>query len=382
MIDIDTYKIKCTKLTKFQPLGKIFIIVCLIVAKSTPTLSQDRASAFKRAASLDNGISISWLEQTWQPNAVNSRHITSADFKLIKKLGFKSVRLPVAFEHYAAKGILVSSLMKRIDEVWKLCNGNGLKLVIDYHYGKLYDTNYVAETQLIIKIWSLLTRKYLKIPADNLFFELYNEPPPMSPALWKDAAYNIVKAIRKIDKKRTLLVGASNYNSIYELSRMVRLADDNIIYTFHFYEPFFFTHQGAAWVGNQVATIGVPFPYNVEKFPALNSKAKNTWGESNYNQYKVDGNERSIKDKLKIVKNWSAGYYVPVLCSEYGVYNRFADLDSRCRYIKAVRTALKQMQMPGMLWEYDGNFSVFKGKPSLRTLPVCMQDALGTRVKI
>jgi endoglucanase len=75
----------------------------------------------------------------------------------------------------------------------------------------------------------------------------------MSPAVWKDAAYHVVTALRKVDKTRTLIVGASaTYNSIYELSRTVRLADENIIYTVHFYEPFFFTHQGASWVGDQV----------------------------------------------------------------------------------------------------------------------------------
>jgi endoglucanase len=158
---------------------------------------------------------------------------------------------------------------------------------------------------------------------------------------------------------------------------MVRLADENIIYTCHFYEPFFFTHQGAAWVGNQVSTTGVPFPYNVEKFPAINAKAKGTWGETNYYKYKNDGNEQSVKDKLQIVKNWAGTYYVPVICSEYGVYNQFADIESRCRYIKAVRLALKQLKMPGMLWDYNSNFSIFNGKPSLNTLPVCMQQAIG-----
>ena len=375
------YKLSLFTLQEFKLLRVLLVMVCLIVAKSTPTLGQDRATAFKRAASLDNGVSISWLEQTWEPKAISQNRITNIDFKLLKTLGFKSIRLPVAFEHYEAKKIPVATVLKRIDEVWKLCDKNGLKLVIDYHYGSLNDTNYTAETQVIIKTWLMLTKRYIKIPADKLFFELYNEPPPMNPQLWKDAAYNIINAIRKVDKQRTLLVGASNYNSIYELSRLVRLPDENIIYTFHFYEPFFFTHQGAAWVGNQVATTGVPFPYNVEKFPVLNPKAKGTWGETNYYQYKSDGNEQSVKDKLQIVKNWSARYYVPVICSEYGVYNQYADLESRCRYIKAVRTNLKQMQMPGMMWDYNGNFSLFKGKPSLANLPDCMKDAIGYGLK-
>ncbi|MGN6180627.1 MAG: glycoside hydrolase family 5 protein, partial [Mucilaginibacter sp.] len=193
----------------------------------------------------------------------------------------------------------------------------------------------------------------------------------------KDAAYNIVTAIRKVDKRRTLLVGASNYNSIYELSRFVRLADENIIYAFHFYEPFFFTHQGAEWIGDQVATTGVPFPYERGKnFPSLNPKAKNTPGESHYNEYPRDGNEQSIHDKLTLVKNWASHYDVPIICSEYGVYNKYAGLDSRCRYIKAVRTQLKALAIPGILWDYNSTFSIFTGKPSLNTLPGCMKEAI------
>ena len=208
MLNINNCNISYFWLTKFKLLRNLFVIVCFVSAKSTPTLGQDRTTAFKRAASLDNGISISWLEQTWEANTLNQKHVTPADFKLLKKLGFRSLRLPVAFEHYQAKLIPMETVLKRIDEVWKQCNQNGLKLVIVYHYGSLNDTNYVAETQVIIKTWSLLTRKFLSIPADKLFFEIYNEPPPMNPQLWKDAAYNIVTAIRKIDKKRTLLVGA------------------------------------------------------------------------------------------------------------------------------------------------------------------------------
>jgi endoglucanase len=203
----------------------------------------------------------------------------------------------------------------------------------------------------------------------------------MNPAIWKNAAYNMVAAIRKIDQKRTLLVGASNYNSIYELSRSEPFPDDNLIYTFHFYEPFLFTHQGADWVGNQEATTGVPFPYNAEKFPDINPKARNTPGEANYRKYKSDGDAQSLTDKLMIIKKWSDKYNVPVLCGEYGAYNKYADPDSRCHYIKAMRNALKKVNIPGMMWDYNSAFSIFDGKPSLQTLPDCMKDAIGYAVK-
>ncbi|RYY36452.1 MAG: hypothetical protein EOP46_06400 [Sphingobacteriaceae bacterium] len=375
----------CNKI-KFLTISKSLILLTLAIfnltfAKSKPNIYNARQLAFKRAQSLDNGVSVSALDQTWNKNILQSEVLTATDCILLKKLGFRSIRLPVAFTYFEAKKIPLSVVYAKIDKVIKLCKTYGFTLVLDYHYGNLADSNYLTETPKIIGLWRKVAQKYKNQSAGFLLYEIYNEPLPINPQIWKDAAYNIVTAIRKIDKKRTLIVGASNYNSIYELSRFVRLADENIIYTFHFYEPFFFTHQGAEWVGKQVATTGVPFPYNAENFPELHPDAGNTWGETNYKQYKTDGNEQSIIDKLGIVKQWSNKYGVPILCGEYGVYNKYADLPSRCRYIKAVRKALKQYKIPGMMWDYNTSFSIFEGKPSMANLPVCMQNAIGYKPK-
>lgn len=336
----------------------------------------NQSAAFKRVQTLDNGVSISWLEQTWNKNILDSNVIATSDFRLLKQLGFKCIRIPVAFRHFQTGNSFDPRLFERINQMLRLCHLYGFKVIICYHSGNLDDSNYLSESQSVVNLWQMLAKKYCRQSADDLFFELYNEPPHMNPDIWQNAANDIIKAVRAIDKKRTLIVGASNYNSIYELSRTTPLNDDNIIYTFHFYEPFFFTHQGAEWVGDQVATINVPFPYNPATFPPLHPRAKNTWGETNYYQYRTDGNEQSVRDKLQIIKNWGIKYNVPLLCGEYGVYNKYAGLDSRCRYIKAVRQTLKAMHIPGILWDYNSNFSIFEGKPSLANLPDCMKDAL------
>lgn len=362
-------------------MAMLIVIASPTIAKNNPNPSAQRLLAFKRAKSLDNGISVSWLEQTWNNDLLNGDKLTETDLKLLKKLGFKSIRLPVAFPFFEAKNIPLERVFNRIDKVVNLCHLYGIKLIIDYHYGEINDNNYLTETPRVINSWLKVAKHYSNQSPDDLFFEIYNEPPHMDPQIWKDAAYNIVTALRKADKKRTLIVGASNYNSVYELSRTERLADENIIYTVHFYEPFLFTHQGAAWVGDQVATTGVPFPYNAENFPTINPKAKGTWGETNYYQYKTDGNEQSMVDKLLIVKKWADKYDVPLICTEYGSYNKYADEDSRCRYLKAIRQSLKKLNIPGIMWEYDSNFSIFNGPPSLANLPDCMKDAIGYSVK-
>ncbi|WCT11646.1 glycoside hydrolase family 5 protein [Mucilaginibacter jinjuensis] len=370
----------------FKPALHLYMVLLVLMfhlnahcqtAKTKPIDNSQRNVLFAKAAGLNNGVSISWLEQTWNTSALYHKPFGDADFVLLKKLGFKSIRLPVAFEDYNRKNISTARILRYINAVFKQCKRYGFKLVIDYHDGEINDNNYADATKKAITNWLQISRHYKKESPDYLFFEIYNEPPHMDPQKWKDAAYNIVTAIRTVDKQRILLVGASNFNSIYELSRFVRLSDEHIIYTFHFYEPFFFTHQGAAWGGDQVSTTGVRFPYDGKNFPQLNPKAKGTWGETNYYQYQRDGNEQSVKDKLQIVKNWSIKYDVPILCSEYGVYNKYADADSRARYIKAVRKTLATLHIPGMLWDYNTNFSIFAGKPSPEHLSPDFKDALG-----
>jgi len=364
---------------------KIVLFLLLAIhwqnAKTNPIMPTEREIAFNRAKSLDNGISISWLDHTWEKELPDINGIKQSDFELLKQLGFKSIRLPVAFRYFEDKQIPRDEIFARVDKILAFCKQYGFKLIIDYHYGEINDKNYYAETNRVINTWTDIANKYAGENPDDLFFELYNEPGPMNPERWKDAIYNITTAVRKIDKKRTLLVGASNYNSIYELSRFVRLADENIIYVFHFYEPFLFTHQGAEWVGAQVATTGVPFPYSVEKFPQINTAAKGTAGEKNYDKYRIDGNEQSVKDKLKIVKAWGDKFYVPIICGEYGAYNKYADEQSRINYIKAVRTSLKDLKIPGIMWEYNGNFSPFSGTPSISTLSEGMKQALSVSSK-
>src|SRR5690348_10483435 len=124
----------------------LVIIMCPTIAKSNPNPSAQRLLAFKRAKSLDNGISVSWLEQTWNKNILNEDKLTDTDLELLKTLGFKSLRLPVAFSFFEAQNIPLESVFNHIDNVIKLCRLHGLKLIIDYHYGQLNDNNYLTET--------------------------------------------------------------------------------------------------------------------------------------------------------------------------------------------------------------------------------------------
>ena len=97
----------------------LLIIVSSNIAKSNPKPVIDRSQLFKRAQSLDNGISISWLEQTWNPNILDSNVVKSTDFALLKKLGFTTIRLPVAFSYFQSRNIPVGVVLAHIDKILK-----------------------------------------------------------------------------------------------------------------------------------------------------------------------------------------------------------------------------------------------------------------------
>ncbi|MES2111618.1 MAG: cellulase family glycosylhydrolase, partial [Bacteroidota bacterium] len=157
------------------------------IAKNNPSAPNPRITAFKRAKSLDNGISISWYEQTWNKDVLAKKPLKPADFALLKQLGIKSLRLPVAFAYFESQKIPVEKIFSHIDNFVEQCRVYGFRLILDYHGGNLDDNTCVTETAKLVELWTKLTKRYRHVNHDDLFFELYNEPPHMDPQKWKDA---------------------------------------------------------------------------------------------------------------------------------------------------------------------------------------------------
>jgi hypothetical protein len=168
-----------------------------------------------------------------------------------------------------------------------------------------------------------------------------------------------------------------DYNSINGLKSLGDLNDTNIIYTFHFYDPFLFTHQGASWVGDPVATTGIPYPYNATTMPPINSKTVDTWGEYLYNSYSSDGTKSALHTKVTEAKSWSNSKNLPVFCGEWGSYGAYADPGSRCKHAMDVIAILKEKQIPWTMWDWDQGFSFFYDTPAINHIISCMEIAYG-----
>lgn len=167
-----------------------------------------------------SGINLSLLEHTWENPADLLNTNIEIKLKQIKKIGFKTVRLPVAFDMFLQPNSsnLQIQLIDKLGDTYNKCSALGLNLIITYHYGKVYygSTNRFSERDRILWMWKQIQNKFRGLGYNNVFFDLYNEPTEERSA-WKDDAIFLVNGLRWEDKERIYIIGGTNYNNADEL---------------------------------------------------------------------------------------------------------------------------------------------------------------------
>ena len=346
-----------------------------------------QTEAWDRSKQLGKGMNLSWMENWWTGSAasnysdyldLNELPGRKEDLKLMSQLGLKTVRLPVVFDVWEDGQIPYDfdqiQYFEATDSILAWCKHYDLNLIIDYQHGSLTQNNYLSEGDRIAALWRQIADRYKNSDPEKVFFELYNEPHDLTAESWQSTAEKIVAAIREVAPNHTLIAGGIYWNDIGGLLELEPFEDKNIIYTFHYYEPFLFTHQGTEWVGAPTATLGIPFPYDADLMPPLAPAAKGTWGESAYNAYAFESQYSTMEDAVGWAKLWSNMMNLPILCGEWGSYYK-AGLENRCRHATVVREIMEYMDIPFCYWEWDQGFSLFEGEPAIEHLPECMQTA-------
>ncbi|WP_191970059.1 glycoside hydrolase family 5 protein [Methylobacterium planeticum] len=146
----------------------------------------------------------------------------------------------------------------------------GLGVIVDLHPSDLHpdyesqaltvssrSSGFQAYLGLVSRIAGLLT----EIKSEKVALELMNEP-TIGSAAWQPMLEAAYKAARSRAPRLSLVLGGGNQNAVSGLTGMDTrpFADDPaVLYTFHAYDPFQFTHQGASW--NAAALLAdVPYP--------------------------------------------------------------------------------------------------------------------------
>ncbi len=369
-----------------------FVLFSISLVLNNTLFSQTIAS--KRAATLGIGMNLSYLENYWLGTKANhygdflkmsevmKRKSMIAD---IAKEGFKTIRMPVCFSAFASiqapyqwdypLGLTAT------DSLIKWCMNNGLKVVIDLHHPEY--NGLIPEANTIDRklfLWKSVAERYKNTDPEKVFFELQNEPHDITAEEWRAEANQLISAVRAIAPRHTLVVGFHDWNSREGLLKSEPFDDPNIIYTFHYYDPFIFTHQGATWTSPEVRDLrNIPFPSPPDNSTlVVPPSAKGTWVEYNVTHYARYGTPEAIYNALAKAKDWSVQKNVPIFLGEFGSYSNFADADSRCRHANAVYDALTALDIPSAWWEWNGGFNMFqKGTTALSP---CIKSDIGNYV--
>lgn len=329
--------------------------------------------AHRACATLKRGVN---LGNGWEaePGTWGVKY-DAADIDRIAAEGFDHIRVPVAWHYYLENGALKPEFIADFDALLKHALEKKLSVIVNWHnYGAL--TKEPEQTRAaFVAGWEVLARHFKDWPP-QLFLELFNEP---NGALDHDALTKVhaeaIAAIRKVDPQRILLADPPQWASVPGLDRFFLPDGDNrIIVTIHSYEPFQFTHQGAAWVGYQDLR-GVSYPGPPAKPVALPDSLKDNagiaaWLEA-YNTRKGTDNPctvATINALLDDAVAWSAHFGRPIHAGEFGAV-RDADPASRQRYIRDFRSAAERHKIPWAMWDWKAGFAYWdseSNKPLLR----------------
>ncbi len=350
------------------------LLVCLVLICCAFGVFAQNSLPFTKGLDL-----LTWFE-TWSDTLPPLNKHDEADFALLKSMGVDVIRLPVHFEfvmnpNYTGK--IDEIVLEKLDQVCDWAEKYQIYLVIDNHsFNSEAEDNNPPTAKLykehLESVWSQVAQRYNN-RSEYIIYEILNEPKAKGDisAKWNKIQQDIIDVIRSYDPNRTIVVTSSNFSSIDTLVKMKPYKDPNLIYTFHFYEPHLFSHQGATWIGAGFADIKIPFPYDKSRLPQYKGETL-TWGQlkqeaikiDSWMQYAIDtypneGTVKYINNRIKKVADWAKKNKVRIWAGEMGVHYS-ASPEDRTTWIKTVRTAFEENNIPYCVWGIDGYFGFLK----------------------
>jgi endoglucanase len=355
---------------------RLFISAALILCAAIAPVSaySQPASPFSRGVNLT----------TWFQSGIDNLHFGKydrSDLENIKSLGADVIRLPVDLKAMLRPDYSPDPrFLFFMDKVAVWADSVGIGLILDNHtFDPAVATTPDVETWLV-PAWQALANHY-KGRFPNLYFEIQNEPHGITDAVWNAIQLRTVAAIRGIDADRWLVIGGAGWNGLHNLAPMPDYPYQKLVYTFHYYEPFLFTHQGATWTDPSLLNLkNVPFPWNSGAIPSAPPDLAGTWVVGALQQYASTATASRIRNDLETAAAFARTRNVPVFCGEFGVYDINSPAADRKHWYKVVRTALETRGISWTSWDYHNGFGIFK-KPYpagfFTDLDVALVDSMG-----
>ncbi|MEO0466130.1 MAG: glycoside hydrolase family 5 protein [Pseudomonadota bacterium] len=306
----------------------LMLVACTGRAAPAPVERADIAEApIQRCVNLSNALEAP-VEGEWG-YVIEDQHI-----QLIADIGFDTVRLPVkwsAYTGHAPDFEISPDLLARVDHVLDQAFQANLNVVLDVHHFDALYSDPGGEFARLEAIWRQLSAHYANAP-DQLIFELINEPRDQIQVEDMPAINSaLLSIVRQKHPDRWVVLGSAEWGSLGGWLDADWPTDDNrLMTTFHYYEPYELTHEGASFLDD-------PPSFGPE------------WGSR-------DSHIKTLAAHFSEATEKAAHDGLPVLVGEFGVY-RGVSMTERASWVRAVR---EQSEAAGFAWCHWGFASAFQ----------------------
>ncbi|MEL7296407.1 MAG: glycoside hydrolase family 5 protein [Pseudomonadota bacterium] len=260
--------------------------------------------------------------------------IQASSFEAIAKAGFDTVRIPIRWSAHtggAPDYRIDETFFSRVTAVIHQALDNDLQVIINIHHFDELNSDPEKAREKFVALWSQIASRYQDLP-ETVYFEVVNEP---NDAFKGDLMREIVTEgfwkIRESNPTRILIMGGDNWSGLRTLDTIPTIDDPNQVHTFHYYDPFKFTHQKASWTN-------------------LKDSGVVRWGsaQDRAELAKAAADAKAAQDAL--------GF--PVFLGEIGAYQK-APYDDVVNYTYETRKAFEAAGIRWCVWSFTATFPFF-----------------------
>jgi len=323
-----------------------------------------------RLARLSRGVNLShWFSQIpagrgSYSHAWFATYDKPEDFALIAASGFTHVRYPVEFEMFMDEenpGVLKGEFLPDFDAAIDRILAAGLAVIVDWHARQDTKDRLRTDDGMALRaaaLWGAMAAHLATRDPGRVFLETMNEPAgKMSLERWTWVQNGLFAAMRAGAPGHTIIVTSSKWSGVDEMAAFRPLADTNVVYNFHFYEPMAETHQGASWTsGGEKGLSAVAYPVDEAGKAAQLARLTDPSARKVLEDYRAD--RGWVAARLARALDWGRANRVPLTCNEFGVYAKVSDPESRYRWILDVRELCEAAGAGWCMWDYAGGFKV------------------------
>lgn len=321
----------------------------------------------------------------------------ASDLARLRGAGFDFIRIPVDPGPFLAfEGQRRAALLDQLSGAVAQGLESGLSVVVNLQANAA--THYWTPERMVASTgapafadFSDLVRtvagRLARADLDRVALEPVNEPPQAcTAAAWAEVQTALFAAARSGAPDLTLVATGACGGMIAGLQALDPapvLALGRVLFTFHFYEPYLFSHQGAPWMREPVyrALNGVPWPASRGSLDATLAAVRRRMAQDTTrpDAAKRDAYRETervlgvyfaarpdvpfLAHYLAMARDWAAGHGIAprhVLMGEFGALRtdaRYtaAGADDRARYVRDVRQTAEGFGFPWCFWDlFDG----------------------------